>query len=436
MTGHLLIDILERGTREGVGVGRPERADEVRGVRLLPGVAGWLALCAALVCGPRYLSRAQQATPQAGAETRLALPAVDGAAAKGKPVSVAQLEAMLAEIGKKRDSAAARELYKLRLTERLSSAKLAAMRDTLHGSHARAALTAVGDVSVFLSLPGGEIPVAIPPDMTEQRRMVTLAVEYFHDTLPKLPNFFATRTTIRYDDTSEDPEHPGVDLALGEPLHETNRSSAIVVYRDHKEVVNAAKAHRREPYEEEKGLVTRGTFGPILSTVLYDAAHGQVTFSHWEQGVSGPVAVFHLRVLREQSHYDVAYRRVGETAVNASLERPTAYQAEISIDPASGAILRLALTADLEPDADIVRADVMVEYAPVAIGGTSYICPVRSVAYSVGRVMMRGRLRSEAALQPEGEVTRLNDVVFGDYHLFRSEVRMLSEDEAAREEKQ
>jgi hypothetical protein len=392
-------------------------------------VVPWMVIClASMLCAAQGDGHAAAAEPaaqsNAGGELKGAL--------AGKPVSVAQLEGMLAEVAHKRDSAGARELYELRLTERLSSAKLDTLKAAMHKARARAALVALADASAFLNPPDDEVPVAPAPDIAEQRHIVGLAVDYLVKTVPKLPNFFATRTTIRYDDTTEDPYRPGVFFALGDPLHESGIASAIVVYRDHKEVVDAG-AGRGKKAAEDAGLVTRGTFGPILSTVMFDAVRGELRFSHWEQGGDGAEAVFRFSVAKDKSHYDVAYTQPTNRDPKGAQERPTGYHGEVAFDPASGAILRLALEAEVEPDAAMVRADVMVEYGPVEIGGKNYICPVRSVALSQGRVLVPGADRFGVIKKLGPEVTRLNDVVFSDYHMFRSEMRVLTGDEAGDE---
>ena len=107
------------------------------------------------------------------------------------------------------------------------------------------------------------------------------------------------------------------------------------------------------------------------------------------------------------------------------MQQASAYHGEVAIDPGSGAILRIALIADLASDGPITRGDVMVEYANVEIGGKTYICPVRSVALSVGE---SGKITFDAGNTPamhRVNRTLLNDVSFSDYHVFRSELRIL-----------
>jgi hypothetical protein len=282
----------------------------------------------------------------------------------------------------------------------------------------------MADAAAFLSLPEGDIPSQPAPDLAEQRHIVSLAVGYVAKTVPKLPDFFATRTTIRYEDTREDPNRPGIDNPTSEPLHEAGNSSVVVIYRNGKEEVKPASQHGKEV--KEKGLVTRGTFGPILSMVLADAWHSAMTFSHWEQGTNGLDAAFDFVVPKDASHYEVAYRSPVETDQSYDVTQPAAYHGEMAIDTQTGAILRLTIETDMEPGLSIRRAEILVEYGPVDIGGKTYICPVKSVSLAEGNavILTEDPLGSGTALGPE--ITRLNDVTFGDHHVFRGEVRILS----------
>lgn len=350
----------------------------------------------------------------------------------GKPVSVAELEQIVAPEEKKRDSAKARELFGLRLTERLSSARRAALTAALPGTKAKEALTALADASDFLSLPPAEIPAKPAPDLNEQRRMVALTVDYLSRTIPRLPNFYATRTTIHYEDTEEDEDRPGVSVYTGESLHWAGVSTATVIYRHGNEEVDAGPVKGKRSNPVEAGLVTRGTFGPILSTVILDAAHGQISFDHWELWTNGLVAVFGFAVEKAHSHYDVALRNPSHG--NAP-EHPTQYHGEMSLDPETGAIVRLMLKADPELGDAMVRADTLVEYGPVDIGGKTYICPVKSVSFSQGHSEMLVRTVVGLATRAGPVITRLNDLTFGDYHVFRTEMRVLTGDDPPPDEK-
>ena len=231
---------------------------------------------------------------------------------------------------------------------------------------------------------------------------MSLAVDYLKKINPKLPNFYAKRLTTLFEENSAQKNEKGGHEEHA--LRTAGEFSATVYYREGKEVEHA---HGKQ----EQELITQGTFGPILSTVIVDMAHSWTQWARWEEGPNGPMAVFRFQVQQAESHY-----RTSMPTFLPLLDAmdPTAYHGEIGIDPTSGTILRLVLQADPDLGSTLQRADIMVEYGPVVIGEKSYTCPVRSVSIATaGEWFSSGRM------------TRLDDVVFNDYHVFRSEMRIL-----------
>jgi VWFA-related protein len=362
----------------------------------------------------------------------IALPA--GAA---KSITVEQLEQVLAAAHGKPDAKVAQQLSGLELTERLSMAKLARAAAELPGPQSRRSLVLLADESAFLDPPAAEIPATAAPDFAAQRRIIALTVDYASKTIHQLPNFFATRDTVRFEDTPLGLRADTSEIPY-QPLHPVGRSTDTVLYRDGNEVVDsrAAKGNKDEPTTQ--GLTTTGVFGPILGTVLVDAAQGKLAWSHWEQGAAGPRAVFRFAVPKEKSHYEVEFCCVpGDNGTYRVFQEFSGYHGEMAVDPANGAILRLTLEADLKPADKIVRSDILVEYGPVEIGGKTYICPVKSVSISHAPVLASNafdiqRYRGGTILEHDNQTapvhlrTSLNDVVFEQYHLFRADARMLA----------
>jgi hypothetical protein len=343
-----------------------------------------------------------------------------------KRVSVDQLGGLLATAHGSSDAEMARQLSDMELTERLSSAKLISLEAGLRGNKARQALVALADASAFLDPPAAETPVESPPSAGEQREMQAKAVEYLTKTIPRLPNFFATRATVFYAETVANYEQAGEPGVGYQPLHVTEVSKDTVLLRDGKEVTNSVSTKHRKPKPLDNNLTTYGTFGPILATVILDAAGGSgLTWSHWEQGADGRRAAFRFTVSPETFHYTVTTCCLPDGDGTIAFHKLVGYHGEITIDPATGAIYRLALVADLKTAVPLVRSDVMVEYGPVKIGHNIYICPVRSVSIMRGRTMRLMRLWDEGFRTFGPFVTKLNDVTFGEYHGFGSESRML-----------
>lgn len=338
-------------------------------------------------------------------------------------VSVAELTEIGASAKGKHDGEVATVMEHLQLTERLNSVKLAELSAELPGTKSRSALLVLGDESVFLNPPAGEISNIAAPDTVEQRRMLTLVVEYLNKTVPKLPDFTARRTTISFESKRTEHGQSGITATASTQLQRKGESRATVLYRGHREVVLPQGGTSNKGAQ---GLTTWGTFGPILSTVIGDAAHGDISWSRWEEGSAGTIAVFRYEVPKEASHYEVSSEGISGGIQEDRISDRSAYHGEIGIDSASGTILRLTLQADIlihSLDVPFIgRADVMVEYGPVDIGGKHYTCPSRSVSFSTG---YSPGFESLTGIGAPREVTRLNDVVFDGYHVFRSEMRIL-----------
>jgi VWFA-related protein len=354
-----------------------------------------------------------------------------------KRVTVEQLEQVLVAARGERDGEVARRLSDLELTERLSAAKLSGWMASLHGKNSRQVLTALADASAFLDPPAAEIPARTPPDLTEQRRIVFLAIDYLKNTFPKLPNFFATRTKIRYEEPPEQVDQNSLGRTGDRRLRLADSSEATVFYRNGHEVVDSEVTKRNNQKEQDEGLITNGVFGPILGMVILDAitTHSHLTWGHWEQGTTGPLAVFRYAIPEDTSHFDVWQCCPPDGDGTTFFRKLAGYHGEIAVDPASGSILRLVLQADLNPPLPLVRSDTLIEYGPVEIGGIIYICPVRSVAISRGRTVRVMQEWAESFSTYGPYETMLNDVSFGNYHVFRSESRILTGATPAPDEK-
>jgi hypothetical protein len=172
------------------------------------------------------------------------------------------------------------------------------------------------------------------------------------------------------------------------------------------------------------------TFGPILGvTIDAVAAREGFTWSRWEQGAGRPRAIFRYVIPVERSHFQVTYCCLPDGDGEISFQKLQGYHGEIAIDPASGAILRLTMEADLNPALPLVRSGILVEYGPVEIGGKTYICPVKSVSISRSRtVSVLGLTGWDESFRTYGPfATSLNDVAFDGYHIFRAESHMLND---------
>jgi VWFA-related protein len=344
-----------------------------------------------------------------------------------KRVTVEQLDQLLKADHGKSDGDMAQRLSNLELSERMSKTKISSWIAELHGAKARQALLALAGASAFLAPPATEIPTDPPPDASAQRKMISLADEYLNETIPHLPNFLATRTTVRY---AETPPHDENNSTIEyQPLHMVESSKERVLYSRGQEVVDAAAAKHARPKNEGPNLSAYGTFGPVLGAAI-DAVVASTDFrwSRWERDASGLRAVFRYVIPQEKSHFRVGYCCLPDGDGTTSFQTVQGYHGEITINPVTGAILWLTMEADLNAELPIVRSEVMVSYGPVDIGGKTYICPVTSIA------IWRSRTVGVLALTDWGDsfrsygpfATMLNEMDFDDYHIFRAESHVLT----------
>ena len=182
--------------------------------------------------------------------------------------------------------------------------------------------------------------------------MTELAARYVNEVLNDIPNLYATRitTTFRRDAHSD------------KPMHSVARYNDMEVYRDGLMRLRASK-----PHFGPSALNITGEFGPILNAAILDAAQGNLTWSHWEQGDAATLGVYRYAVGGKESHYVVQNQRC-------------AYEGEIAIDPSSGAILRIVFRTDPDPANSLPVANILVEYGVVELGDKKYIFPLKGIA--------------------------------------------------------
>ncbi len=362
-----------------------------------------------------------------------------------KRVSAEQLERVLAGLEARRDADAAKQIGALEPVERISDTTLARLiREYSHGPQTADALRLLADKSSFLELPPSEVPAIAPPDAAMQEQQLAAAKRYALETLPRLPNLFATRTTYSFDNSPEEVKKGGWPEQAG--LHLVGSTNAEVSIRNERDKLV------RPASQPQGGLTTWGEFGSVLLLILSDSVHGTVRWSHWEQSAEGPVSVFHYEVPKSASHYEIStpveqvthmqgsqrwgggrINQAGNTvpqgsdssAAGMKHNRP-GYHGSLWIDPATGTVRRISLVADLKGDSSLERAAIVVEYGAVHIGDQSYVCPVRSLALS-------GVFANVTATLKAATTEWLNEDLFTNYHLFGASARIVGETEVASE---
>lgn len=380
----------------------------------------------------------------------IALPIFGAKPVAMKQVTVDQLEQVLAAVDHRKDHQLARQISNMKLTERLSEARLTRLEKALQGTRAKKALAAIADESAFLTLPASELPAKPAPSAAEQTIMLNLSAQYVTRQIASWPNFIATRETSRFEGTAtvipgdlQDKlfaldsvraptaanwECPGQPKLGYQRLSPIDYSRVAVVNRNGREL-HALGEKGGEFVCPENAVSTIEEFGKVLEWVPKIVADGKVDWSHWEQGPSDLLAVFRYAV--------VLSRRSVQIDI----------QGEIALDPKDGSILRLTetrrwkkhesapetiLPTNVAPDAATragydatVEYDTAVEYGPVNLGGVVYLCPIRRIAIYLTPILWPPGMNQEhdelyrrfnLAESPLQEY--LNDVSFTQYRLY------------------
>lgn len=368
--------------------------------------------------------------------------------AKPGRVTLDQLDQLVSAGAASSDAELAERLRAVELTQRLDEAHYARLAAHLPGKSSATALATLRDLAEFEDPSPGDIPAAKPIDAKAQGAILHSAVDFVADVVRKLPDLFATRQLDRYEDLFAARGIVNPEVAVNKPFALIDESTGSVKVRSDREVVETAT--KTYP-KAAQGLDTWGGFGPMLETVMADILRGKIGWSRWETGPTGTVAVFRYAVPEPVAHYDVRFCcYMGQDGVPGQYSATPGYHGEIAIDPRTGAVLRLVIRTDLEGEASpfdngvpapLKRSDVVIEYGPVTIGGQQYICPMRMVSVMTFWTLgLNGPLKkfvapdvsrrnAEKAMREleHSRVTAINEASFSDYHVFRTEMRIVSE---------
>ena len=306
-------------------------------------------------------------------------------------------------------------LARIELTERLSTPRMYQLVGKYSlGSHVQLALEQLADRTALLSLPLSEHLHQVPPDAKAQKLMLEQSRAWVLGELSHLPNFVASETTTRFDNS---PVMLKYFQAMTDEagFHRVATVRRQISFQDGKEVRDASA--RDDANRKDSGLDSRGEFGTEAAVIWMDLVHGTVAFDHWEQSMAGPAAVYHYSVPREFSHYEVADACLD----HISFHDNPAYHGEIALEPKTGAVLRMTLEAESRPNDPVSHVASVVEYGPVVLGSRRSICPLRSLTFMVEEA--NGCFHGTHKLQKP--VAMINQTIFSNYHRFGSSATII-----------
>ncbi len=333
-------------------------------------------------------------------------------------VTVAQLEQILRA---RHGASDVHELSGLTLTERLSRQRLQSLLHEFHRKALTEEIERLADEAAFRAPPPSEIAADPPPDPAQQQRILAAASTYLSQVIPKLPDFFATRSEVSY---QEDASYRELDSNITPvPLHVQERSTGTVLYLHGAEVVETEK--QKNATAGGRSLLTYGTFGPFLRT-LADVLRvpSGLSWSRWENDSSDRSAVFRFGIFGVPS-VSLAGCCFPDGGEKSRIAISAAAHGEIAIDPATGAIFRAQVENDLSGFVPTEQEKITVSYGPVNIAGNTYILPIQSVNLWRSRAIA-SFLEWNLSFPTWGPYeTKMNVFTFGHYHMFHANTRML-----------
>ncbi len=340
-----------------------------------------------------------------------------------KRISVGELRDMLASMHRdgKSDADVSTALKQIQLSEQLTRSTMNGLVGDVPGPLSTEQIYVLEARSADLAPPESDIPTTPALDAAAQQALLAKAASYVQGTYGQLPTLKATKTTLRFQDNMEAlSSSSGLVGGAKEVLTNPSFSNpATYVRYIGSSDAPVALQHGTEQAEIDKktkwganGMIALQTATPSLDTVFPAAqAGGALHWLRWELVNGRPAAVFAFEVPKNKSKLDVAvccfpdvsqagratfYTATTSAALGGSgggggakgnfqtstdwhqFKSVTPYHGELFIDPDSGIVVRMIVESELKPSDVVHRVDTRVDYAPVLVGGKTFVLPTKS----------------------------------------------------------
>ncbi len=332
----------------------------------------------------------------------LAIPALSAAT-----LSVKDLGALIAGMQQqsKPDGKIAEKLAGVQLSEQLTPAAIEQLRAMNLGPEALEQIHILAIESAMLPPPAADLPATAAPDVAAQKAILARTVSALAGMLHE-PNIPANKTTARFQNGPDSvwSSNGGGDLIaqgdLGQQFAPDNpyfralgQHTAAIEVMGGVELRPQQKIRAGDP-STQNGQISQGGPGPQLGVAFVDAARGQMRFARWENVGGKPAAVFSFEVAKTESHYEVNYCCFPKTENTGShlggpntystnttfgpFHSAVGYHGEFFIDPASGAIVRFIMQAEMKKSDFVQQEDTRIDYGAVTVDGMPMLLPEQS----------------------------------------------------------
>jgi len=250
-------------------------------------------------------------------------------------------------------------------------------------------------IIALLSLPATSEESQPPaePSPAQQKSLLSSIRQYAEQYVDNLPNFICEQVTRQFE-AGKKPKHwRQGDTLTARLVYNGGREERTLEYVNNRPVGSRAQIWHRP-------LITEGEFGMLMERVFNSLPDTGFSWSGWQPSGNGWLAAFDYEVDKQHSTLSLTLGDLAKAVVP--------YRGSIYADPATGAIWRITSNpTDIPAELRTKSISTVIDYAPVTIGGRSYVLPSQATVTLV---------------TPSNNIR--NDIEFTGFRKFETESRI------------
>ncbi|HET7103004.1 MAG TPA: hypothetical protein VFI20_02855 [Terracidiphilus sp.] len=342
-----------------------------------------------------------------------------------REISVVQLEELLqtSKRDSKTDAEVATALKQVELNEELTLGAMNRLMSLVPGPLTTEQMFILEASSADLTPPKTDLPGDPAPDAATQSGILDKAASYVAGVYDHLPAYTATKTTLRFQDNMETVAassglQGGARDVVTAPgfshpatfIHYISSTEAKIASN---RGVEKASSGKKKSNWGANGMISLEESDPNLGAVMKAAqASGTLKWLRWELVNGNKTAVFSFAVPENDARLAVnvcCFPKLDQTGVATFYSAATAgalggggtgggvtgnfqtttqwnsfkatppYHGRIYVMPQSGIVLRLIVENEFKPTDFVHRLDTRIDYAPVKLGETVVVAPVKTI---------------------------------------------------------
>jgi len=299
----------------------------------------------------------------------VAMLAAGAAFAAAPPITVQELVARVQKgLAHESDSRVARDIHKIRLSERLDERVIEELESAGAGPKTVEELGQLRDESVALGAapPPPEFPSPPRPSFADQTAVLNAAARYAFQYTDSLPDFLCDQTVRRYERLNG---QNGWDLK--------DTLTVKLSYFDHEENYKLAEINGRatnRSYDTVGGALSKGEFASLQLSIFDPEVGAHFRWDHWTTLRKRVTHVYSYIIEQGKSHYHLS-SGFGFGPLESTLVGETGF---VYIDRESGRVTRIIDDAVIPEDFPVRQADRVLDYDFTAIAGKPFLLPLHA----------------------------------------------------------